>query len=49
METMASAHLGMDVVVFMLMINATSPSARRRVEELITLPTIDVDVRLGKK
>lgn len=47
METMGAAHLGMDAVVFMLMLNATSPSARRRVEELLTNKTIDVDVKLG--
>lgn len=47
METMGSAHLGMDVVVIMLMLNATSPLARRRAEELITSPTIEVDIKLG--
>ena len=47
METMASAHIGMDAVVFMLMLNATSPSARRRAEELLTNKTIDVDIKLG--
>lgn len=48
METMASAHIGMDAVVFMLMLNATSPAARRRAEELLTNTTIDVDVKLGE-
>lgn len=48
METMAAAHVGVDAVVFMLMLNATSPSARRRVEELLTNDTIDVDVKLGE-
>ena len=47
METMGSAHLGMDIVVIMLMLNATSPLARRRAEELITSPTIEVDIKLG--
>lgn len=48
METMISAHLGMDAAVFMLMLNSTSPAARRRAEELLTNPTIDVDVKLGE-
>lgn len=47
MEIMTSAHLGMDAVVFMLMLNATSPAARRRAEELLTNNTIEVDIKLG--
>lgn len=47
MEIMTSAHLGMDAVVFMLMLNATSPAARRRAEEMLTNNTIEVDIKLG--
>ena len=47
MEIMTSAHLGMDAVVFMLMLNATSPSARRRAEEMLTNNTIEVEIKLG--
>lgn len=49
METMSSAHLGTDAVVFMLMLNSTSPAARRRTEELLTNSDINVDVKLGEK
>lgn len=47
METMNGIHLGEDAVAINNMLLSASPSGRRRAEELLTNPTIEVDIKLG--
>lgn len=48
MEIMTQLHLGVDCVAMSNMIYSASPSGRRRVESMLTSPTIDIDIKLGR-